>query len=223
MTATRHEAIARAIEVFYGKRRASDITYGGLREKLDEAIASQGDKEVDRNTAAALLEEPPHRLLRLEKVKPPGSPFNSAKRSKATIRALVAWHDELVRLDKTEARTGKKWASNTTPVARHRAKLPWLVERKDGNTVIYGALISDAELQVLLAMRTASVAWMTVGDAVAHPNWNNQNDRLLWADGYASNTKLALEALMATVNTAVREQETARPVRAQEASRAGGL
>lgn len=183
MTATREKAIQHAVEVFFGRRSLGNVSYGDLRKRIDGQLAKA---PIDRLTASALLEESPSSVTKLLKVSPPKSPFKPGKPETSTVKQVLDWHDALIKLGKAQPRTGTKWAQPNASILRNKAKLPVVYFHKDGNTVIEGLLLSASEIYTILENRRAGrmVGWMTLEDAIQHPHWSNQKDRLQWAVAY---------------------------------------
>lgn len=209
MTATREQAIQNAIEVFFGRRSLGNISYGDLRKRFDGQLATAS---IDRLTASALLEESPSSVTKLLKVKPPKSPFKPGKPETSTVMEVLDWHDALIKLGKAKPRTGTKWAQPNTSILRNKAKLPVIYYHKDGNTVIEGLLLSASEIYTILENRRAGqvVGWMTLEDAIQHPHWRDQNERLRWAVAYQDYQTHRLATLVSDAQRAAIAEGTQR-------------
>lgn len=178
MTATREHAIQHTIDVFFGKRSLGNVTYGTLRRRLSELDSKIS---LDRNQVAVLIEESPQKLTKLLKINPPKSPFTDEKIPMTTVGKAIKWHDILVRKGLSEPRTGCKWAAPDTSIKRAKTRLPINYEIKNGNTTLRGIVLSETEIYEILKNR-GLIRWMTVREAIEHPHWEHQGDRLLWAE-----------------------------------------
>lgn len=202
MTATREHALQQTIEAFFGKRSQSNISYGTIRRRLQEL-----DREtvIDRNGVAVLLEESPQKLTKLLKHNPPKSPFKPGKTPKTTIEEAIKWHDSLIAMKLAEPRTGAKWADPETSIARTKAKLPINYRIKDGNTIIYGIVLSEEDVYKILKNR-GLIRWMTLRDAVEHPYWEHQMDRVHWAEAYAEHERGLWDTFVSNIQHSVLKQ-----------------
>jgi len=202
MTATREHAIQHTIEVFFGKRSRENVAYGTLRRRLSEL---DGKTPIDRNGVAVLIEESPQKLTKLLKVNPPKSPFSDEKTPKTTVEKAIKWHDVLVKLGLSAPRTGCKWADPDASISRSKAKLPVNYKIENGNTTLYGLVLSESEIYEVLKNR-GLICWMTVQEAVEHPHWSSQRDRLQWAQALIEHETCLLDELQSKIQHSVLQQ-----------------
>lgn len=202
MTATREHAIQHTIELFFGKRSHGNISYGTLQRRLSEL---DGKTRIDRNGVAVLIEESPQKLTKLLKVNPPKSPFTAEKTPTTTIAKAIKWHDLLVKKGLSEPRTGCKWADPDASISRSKIKLPINYKIENGNTKLYGIVLSQSEIYELLKNR-GLIRWMTVREAVEHPYWEHQADRLLWAQALVEHETRLLDEFAAKIQHSVLQQ-----------------